>query len=109
MMSRDNRQILLALERQRDNRAQPAVADDDDSLIARQMNLLEDLIRGSQRFDEDRDVVRNRIGNRNQVDVGQPQEIRKGAVAARGFQARCDSDNGARGRRSTSRIGRIPR
>src|SRR5208337_4744147 len=35
MMSRDNRQILLALERERDNRAEPAVAHDDDSLIAR--------------------------------------------------------------------------
>jgi hypothetical protein len=44
------------------------------------MNLLKDLIRGSQWFDEDRDVVRNRIGNRNQVGVWKAQEIRKGAV-----------------------------
>src|SRR5580692_4624320 len=89
MMSRDNRQILLALERQRDNCAQTAVTDDDDSLIARQMNLLEDLIRSCQRLDEDRDVVRNRIGNRNQVEVREPQEIRKGAVAPE------DSEHGA--------------
>ena len=39
MMSRDNRHIVLALERQRDNRTEPSVADDDNSLIARQMNL----------------------------------------------------------------------
>src|ERR1039458_1682448 len=45
------------------------------------MNLLEDLVRGRDRFHEHRDVVGHRIGNRIQVGVGKTKELCKGAVA----------------------------
>jgi len=45
------------------------------------MNLLEDLVRGGDRFGEYRNLVWNRIGNRNQVAVGKTKEFCKGAVA----------------------------
>src|SRR5208282_3056942 len=46
------------------------------------MNLLEDLVRGRDRFGKYRNLVRNRIGNRIQVDVGKAKQFCKGAVAA---------------------------
>ncbi len=46
------------------------------------MDLLENFVRRRERLDEHRGVVGNRIRNRDQVDVGQPKEFRKGAVAA---------------------------
>src|SRR5208282_5603558 len=46
------------------------------------MNLLEDLVRGRDRFGEYRNLVRNRIGNHSQVGVGKAKEFCKGAVAA---------------------------
>ncbi len=107
MMSRDDRQILLAFEHERDERAEPAVAEHHNRLIPREMSLLENFVRRRERLDEHRNVVGNRIGNRNQVDVGEPEDIPRRRRRARGFRARCDSGNGARGRRSTSCTGRI--
>ncbi len=50
------------------------------------MNLLEDFVRGRDRFGEYRSLVWYRIGNRNQVDVGEMQEFCKGAVASEDSQ-----------------------
>ena len=109
MMSRHDRQILLALEREGDERAKPAVAENHYRLISREMRLLENLVRRREGLDEHRDVVGDRIGNRNQVDVGELEIFRESAVASE------DSEHGAigavtrRGQRSTPRIGRIRR
>src|SRR5277367_6228883 len=81
MMSRYNRNVLLALERQRYQCAEPSVAENYYRLIPRQMSLLEYFVRSRERLDEHRDVIGDRIGNRNQVDIGKAEIFREGAVA----------------------------
>ena len=69
-------------QRERDRRAKASVAEDRDAVVAREMSLLEDLIRGRERLDEDRQLVGDRIGNRDQIRVGQREHFGEGAVAA---------------------------
>src|SRR5277367_936332 len=80
-MARYDREILLALEHESDQRAEPAVAEHHYRLIAREMSLLENLVRRRERLDEHRNIVGDRIGNWNQVDVWESKEFREGAVA----------------------------
>ncbi len=53
------------------------------------MRLLEDLVGRRERFDEDRELVGDRVGNRDQVRIRQPEKFGECAVAAE------DSKHGA--------------
>src|SRR5258708_36240317 len=90
-MARDQRNIFLAPQNERDQGAQSAVTHHDDRLVPAQVNLLQDLVRGGDRLGEDRNLIRNGIGHRNQIRVGQRKKLRKRTVASE------DSKHGARG------------
>src|SRR5215472_5756293 len=81
MMTGHDRKIVLAPERQRNQRAQPPIPQNDDGTVVRDVKLLENLVGGCQRFGKYRGLVRYRIGNRKQILVGQAQILREGAVA----------------------------
>src|SRR5208282_2110957 len=52
-----------------------------DGTIVRNMKLLENFVSSGQRLREHRQLIGNRIGNREQILIGQPDELGEGPVA----------------------------
>ena len=98
MASGEHRCVILRAKYYRDERAEPSVTEHGDCLIALNADLLEDLVGSRGRLDESSKLVGYRVGQGDQVFVGQPEIFSERAVAPQ------NSEHGAVGAMASKAI-----
>src|SRR5215471_14884521 len=82
----DQRFVVLSLESKRHHRGQAGIAEDQDGIVASEVDLFEDFVGGGERFGENREFVGNRIGKWDQICIRKAEVIRECAIAGENSQ-----------------------